>query len=321
MVKYLLIVGCGRSGTTLIQRVLSSHPSICGVRETFFYSIINRKERFNKRNDLSASEIVEILKKYWWMKEIINDWSDFSLYLAGRIKKNSRIDDVIYFSILDFCNLSEKCPVILEKTPEHFKECCRLITEYPNVIAIGVVRDPIDVILSYKKLKNGPSYTPNIVNLWLDYLREESHLNSSSHFQSYSYEDLTSKPDKVLASMLDFIGVDYLNLNSVEFVDQRICYSPEQVHHKHSSEAISINIRSEVLSRAEFYLLEMMLTESNIELYNYSKTGNKKTNKALYQILYIYYTILDFFEVNLKARYYQYLKIHKIRKRQGSDGL
>ena len=73
----LLVVGTGRSGTTLLQRVLSSHPDISMVRETFFYSIINQNHKFNKKNYYNSKVIIKYLKRYWWMHEIIDDWDSF----------------------------------------------------------------------------------------------------------------------------------------------------------------------------------------------------------------------------------------------------
>lgn len=312
----LLIVGCGRSGTTLLQRVLSSHPDINMVRETFFYSIINRKEMFNKKPDVGTEHIIKKLKKYWWMEEIVSDWNDLHQLIHKNRKANCRLDDVIFLSILEYKNLENNLTIIAEKTPEHFYEAQRLLNEIKDIKVVGMIRNPVYVLSSYKKLKNGPSFAPRVIDLWVDFLKVHMQLSPLKNYLLVKYEDLTETPERVLNSIQEFLCVNQYNLNSSKFLEKRIEYSPEQEHHINSSRLITANKKMPKINRVELAVIHLQLKQYRNDIgYDF----NFKNVKGFHWLFYFFYFVVDFFNINIISRAHQYKKIYSVRKRQKRD--
>lgn len=310
----LLVVGTGRSGTTLLQRVLSSHPDISMVRETFFYSIINQNHKFNKKNYYNSKVIIKYLKRYWWMHEIIDDWDSFENFYNSH-DKVSRNDDSIFFSILNYKKNNAK--VIGEKTPEHFRNVTRMLDTYNDICVIGITRSPYDILNSYKNIKNGPSYPSLVLKDFMEFCDISSKLKCNKRFKLINYEDLTSSPDKVLDSIQKFLNIRPLNLNSSDYLNNRLSYSPEQTHHVKSNNLIVHQPSKKMnLKYFERYVINYYLNKLNKDNpYHESFSGSKYIAKFFYTM----YLFIDILKVNTISRFNQYIKIFKIKKRQKDE--
>ena len=127
---FIIIGGAPRSGTTLVQNILDSHPLVYGGPEFGkLPEIINLKRFLHSgietgtiSNYLTQKEINESIKQL-----IIN------LFTPVAIKKNVSI--------------------ISEKTPENALYLNEILELLPKSIGIHVVRDPRAVLVSMKKVR------------------------------------------------------------------------------------------------------------------------------------------------------------------------
>ena len=121
----IFIIGCGRSGTTLLRMMLDSHPRISAGEETKFLT------------DLQpiVGEHWSLLSAYgfsreWWLDRIRAFYGDFQAeYLAKRGKQRWA-----------------------EKTPGYTFHLDFIAELFPDAQYVHVIRDGRDVALSWEKL-------------------------------------------------------------------------------------------------------------------------------------------------------------------------
>ena len=123
--RFIFVGGAARSGTTLVQNMLDSHPDICGAPE--FHHI---------------ADIVQLRKKLY---------SSIDQELIDLVCSYDDVDSCICALIEGLLlPLAEKygCRLLSEKTPNNVLIFPELINLFPEAHFIYVVRDPRAVIAS-----------------------------------------------------------------------------------------------------------------------------------------------------------------------------
>ena len=180
-----------RSGTTLVEQILSSHSIVQGGGELDFFENCLRKN-FNGKP----------------MLEIINNFqnsSDDILSLIG--------DD--YLKMIG--NLRNKDVFITDKMPTNFKYIGIIMKIFPDAKVIHCQRDPYDTCISnYKNYFNAKSmgYTNNMDNLisyYNNYQRLIKHWEKLPYidYLSIKYEDLISDQKSMTEQILKYCNLDW----------------------------------------------------------------------------------------------------------------
>ena len=189
--KIIFIVGMPRSGTTLIEQIISAHSEVNGCGELPYLSkIIN--EEFTDNKDLSLTKI----------KEIINNPDKLSI-----ISKR-------YYTFIDNYEISSKC--ITDKAPLNFIWIGFIKILFPDAKIIHCKRNAEDNCLSlYKNVFDGTlnfcysqqelgSYYNlylKLMNFWKDH--------SSESFFDVKYEDLIKNTKDETKKMLNYCGLEW----------------------------------------------------------------------------------------------------------------
>lgn len=175
----VFFVGFPRSGTTLLEVILDSHPEIATTNEAVILSSVLRG---NERAD------AETMRRRYL--ETFNE-------LCGELGPAS---------------------VIVDKLPLN-AIYCRAIDEYfPQARILMALRDPRDVVLSclmqrfslnpamrnFETLESTVTLYEEVMGLWL-----EARPALRLPWLEYRYEDLVADRDAVLARIMEFIGVQW----------------------------------------------------------------------------------------------------------------
>jgi hypothetical protein len=196
--KQLFVLGCPRSGTTMVQQALNRHSAIAIPPETkFFFSFLGH----TKQNQLK--HVVRLNKDLGIELELPESGvrSDeegraFFSEMAERYVHRLGKKEVTWFG---------------EKTPEHTGHLGRIRRLFPESKLLILYRDGRDVALSLSKTPwmCGGLYVSFIV--WLYYqrliLRARESGIANVHFACY--EDIVANPEKEFASILDFLELPY----------------------------------------------------------------------------------------------------------------
>ena len=185
--KFIFVVGMPRSGTSLIERILSSHDQVFGAGELPFLA------------DIILSEInnhPENLQSFFSNNENLNSLSESYLDKISIIKNNGKI--------------------ILDKSLLNFLWIGFIKIIFPQAKIIHVKRNAKDTCLScYKNLfDNNLNFTykkSDLTNYYCAYLNLmdfwEKKLTGSVY--TINYEDVIKDPKKNISDLLDFCNLNY----------------------------------------------------------------------------------------------------------------
>jgi hypothetical protein len=205
------LVGCPRSGTTLLQSMLASHPRIHSFPETHFFCNAVSASRWRRWVGVAAREAPQVLNDFVQKVER----SDPTKYIprAWRFATYARS----FRNILDLLTLEDHKDVWVEKTPRHL-HYVRYIERYmPRVRFIHIVRDGRDVVASlyevtheYPELWGGKRAIDECIARWNSDVKLSLALKDSPNHRLTRYEDLLENPEDLLYSVCDFIGIEYV---------------------------------------------------------------------------------------------------------------
>ena len=226
--KPIFIIGSGRSGTTLLQRMLRSHSNISSpTGESHFFIPLYKYP--DKYGDLSQAENVKkVLEE---MRRISREFCEEDLHglkfdttaLANEFVDkgvNSTLD--IISLLLTKNALGENKNRWLEKTPYYILHISTLLKMFPDAQFVHIIRDGRDCALSMLERK----YDLKIFNIyqaakiWSRYVdmgqEAKEYLSSDVYFE-FRYEDLISDPETKVKEICTFLGEKYED-NVVDFI-------------------------------------------------------------------------------------------------------
>ncbi|MBU2167327.1 MAG: sulfotransferase [Alphaproteobacteria bacterium] len=264
------IVGCGRSGTTLLKSIVSAHPALFVMPETFFFrSISPNIPRCGLEPWRAASG--------WWLADMGITPDGLEPAVKARMASGASRECSVLGAIFDFHAAANPGVAIGEKTPDHVNHIARIRQCFPNAKIIQIIRDPRAVVASFRKVKVGSNAIADITAEWAR-TEEILELNTDSNqFLALRYEDLVSNPEAQIREVCAFLGVEWttkvLNFHSRKDAN----YAPEQAHHENTRKPLfsdSVNSWRDVLSPNEVGLIESALS-AGMQRQGYSLEGGK----------------------------------------------
>ncbi|MCS4200385.1 sulfotransferase family protein [Salinibacter ruber] len=139
--KRAFIVGCSRSGTTVLQVSVASHPRIASFPETFFFQRLpGRLGRLPLWLGLASEEAGPTLR------QVLNEIGRPDL--EERIPRSWRLRPYVetYLDVLDREALDKRDDLWVEKTPTHVHRLPLILRYVPRVHVIHMIRDGRDVV-------------------------------------------------------------------------------------------------------------------------------------------------------------------------------
>jgi tetratricopeptide (TPR) repeat protein len=245
----IFVVGLPRSGSTLVEQILSSHSLVEGTTELQNIIALSRKIA-NKKNSSSKSEYPSALKD---MKK-----SEFKKMGEAYIQNtlDQRVTDKPYF---------------IDKMPNNFVHIGLIHLILPNAKIIDTRRNPMDCCFScYKQLfgsGQGFTYSQNrIGNYYLDYLKIMKHWDEvlPNKVHRVIYEDMVNDTEVEIRKLIDFCELDFEESCLNFFKTKRTVRTP-------SSEQVRQPIYKKGVGQWEYFeswlnpLKETLKMEQNIQ--------------------------------------------------------
>ncbi len=202
--QVFFIVGCQKSGTTWVERLLNGHPDIRCHGEAYFGPVMmpllqqvvqayNQKQKAGEQGLFNNDDLRELLRT-----------------AVGLSFKRWVGDDEV--------------KAIGEKTPEHALCMNPLYECFPNAKFIHITRDGRDVCVSgwfHNQRQAKPGFLKNFPNLntyiqytvkqhWLPYIQNAQQFGQQypQQYHELRYEDLHTDPINQTRAMLTFLGMD-----------------------------------------------------------------------------------------------------------------
>jgi tetratricopeptide (TPR) repeat protein len=178
----ILIIGMPRSGTTLLERIISSHPRVRGCGELNFWNDQGPRWLNAEPNELACA--AEQLR------------GDYLRVLRSRAPEPLHATD---------------------KMPFNFLWVGLIHTLFPNAKIVHSRRDPIDTCLSIYTNQVGMTWgfasrLGDLASYYRLYLRLMDHWRSvvrSDRLLDLDYEDLVAKPEETTRRLVEFCGLEW----------------------------------------------------------------------------------------------------------------
>jgi tetratricopeptide (TPR) repeat protein len=179
----VFVVGMPRSGTSLAEQIIATHPATYGAGELQFWDRLIFEDPAMSKGLLSELARIKIAEKYLGVLEKL---SAIALRVVDKSPENSNFLGIIY-------------------------------SVFPNARVIYMQRDPIDTCLScyFQQFLTGLNFTFDLSDL-AHYYRE--HQRIMTHWRSVlppgfilevPYEELVGDQETWSRKMLDFIGLEW----------------------------------------------------------------------------------------------------------------
>jgi Sulfotransferase family len=216
----VFIVGCPRSGTTLLRRMVDAHPHIAVVHETHWIPRCFEKRRGLTPEGLVTPELISKLLEY----------RRFPKMKIGReeLERLINSDEPVSYSsfvsaIFDLYGQRKGKSLVGDKTPSYVFSLPTLHALWPKAKFVHIIRDGRDVCLSmlnWKKAQVGAgrlatwTQAPVLTTaLWWKQRvrlgREDGSALGPELYYEIRYETLVSQPATECAALCDFLGLPY----------------------------------------------------------------------------------------------------------------
>ncbi len=242
---HLFIVGCARTGSTLIQHILNRSPDICLAPETHF---MKRARRLDLARRLAAAtdmnelrKVVDILYQVdaesgrggWaWLRRNI-PVERFAERLAGLERTERSVFDLVMHLYAEWLKPEAHPRILGEKTPGHLVHVPTLLAWYPGAKVLHTMRDPRAVYASeLGRRRQGrwglktrlhrvpdavidpvlaPAQLIHTALRWRQAARLDREYERAlgSTYLRLRFEDLVNDPEGQLGRVTDFLGVRF----------------------------------------------------------------------------------------------------------------
>jgi hypothetical protein len=202
----VLVVGAGRSGTTLLAELLARHSRVAIPPETqFFVALANL--RLDPARRQSEPELRAMLAK---MKRLGEAQLDVDALLSTLGSDGGSAVDLFAAALDQFTRRSGKTRAG-EKTPGHLFHVPALLSHYPGARVVAIVRDPRDMAASYARVEFGPRSAADAAVYWRCCTQAMFHHADRypDRFTFVRYEDLLTQTEARLRQIDAFLGLDF----------------------------------------------------------------------------------------------------------------
>jgi len=202
------IVGVPRSGTTLLQAMLTSHPRMAIPPETEFF-MKHRPPAAASRGDEAAwtAYIDRWLASRGFTEQGL-DAGAMRVRLRG-LDAAQRTARGVFLELLAAHAERTGKPRIGEKSPHHCRHVEELATMFPHARFIHIHRDPRDVVASLLKVPWVKGSHLTLARGWARIMRDHSRLVRSmpaDRYMTVRYETLVERPEDEAARLCVFLG-------------------------------------------------------------------------------------------------------------------
>ena len=220
MNPYVFIVGCARSGTTLLRRMVDAHPDIAITRETHWISKRFERQEGVTPDGLVTPELLSRLLSYEKFTRMRIDRDELEELVAGEepVPYSSFVTDVF-----DHYGKVQGKRLVGDKTPAYVRSIPTLHGLWPDARFVHIVRDGRDVAQSainwsraYKLSNRFSAWTEHPVTtaaFWWEWLvrlgREAGSPLGPDLYHEVRYEALISEPEGTCEALCSFLGLPY----------------------------------------------------------------------------------------------------------------
>ena len=261
MEPFVFIVGRGRSGTTLIRAMLTSHTELAIPNETHFIVPMSRDRRIVREDatvDIGAF-LAKVKRQPGYHNMELDD--DLVTRRFNDVRPDTYPDAVrLLFRI--YADKESK-PRYGDKTPIHVLHVEYLAELFPEARFIHLIRDGRNVTLSNLELDWGPESVWEGAVYWKRFVNEGRRAGAKLGPERYlelRYEDVLEDPERNVRKMCDFVELEFDPVMLRYFERTKTISGADESHHQNLSKPPTKGLRDwrEQMSRKDVELFEVL---------------------------------------------------------------
>ena len=206
----IFILGSARSGTSLLSRIIDSHPNIGVPFESQLYNTFYPWLKYY--GDLSDIKNQCLLLKDILLTDPMQGW-DPKPDLDETLNNVTRTTfDGLVEALIGAWAKKRNKKRWGEKTPWHVYYWREILNGFPDAKFIHIVRDGRDASMSWKAARFGPKHIYPLAKKWRNYLDVVTEFEkevSPSALYELRYEDLLDNPEGIAREICTFVGEEY----------------------------------------------------------------------------------------------------------------
>lgn len=212
--KKIFIVGVGRSGTSLLQAMLGSHPDITFLPETGFARRYLFSGKFDKIYSISGRQGVEQLLKLDTRFSRLPDETLNKIVSLNKEGSDHDTNQLLDLTVYEVMHASDAHPYTGDKDPRLVEHINILLKLWPDAKIIHLYRDPRDVAVSKKKAawsKGKSTFTQVLATCAQFQMGDRALANhGATNVYSLKYESLVVSPEKELDDVCDWLELKFV---------------------------------------------------------------------------------------------------------------
>jgi hypothetical protein len=237
MGPFPFVVGCGRSGTTLVRAMIDGHPEVAVPPESHFIVGLAPKDGGFDPNGFAARLAADPRFGLWGFDREA---------LAETIAGSGTYPDAVR-SVFAAWAAREGKPRYADKTPGYVLHIATLARLFPEAVFVHLIRDGRDVAASFLELGWADSIEHAALHWRLRVRRgrRAGRALRAGRYHELRYEDLVREPEPALRELCEVIGVPFAR----EMLDHgrrapavvRTTNHPD--YHRHLAEPVTADLR------------------------------------------------------------------------------
>ena len=208
----IIVVGCPRSGTTLLQLMLHSHPRMAIPPETRF--VIDAYDRRREFGDLGDPAARRALAE-WITGRRESVFHDLGLDAAAVTEEivagPPTLGSALAIVFQAYARRFGK-PRWGDKRPTYIQHLDHIMRLFPDAQVVHVIRDGRDCVASLKEMSWYKKDTNHAISTWaqaIDAGRRAAGTLGPDAYHELRYEDLVADPETALRGLCGFLGEEY----------------------------------------------------------------------------------------------------------------
>ncbi|WP_017297396.1 sulfotransferase family protein [Nodosilinea nodulosa] len=204
----IFLVGCPRSGTTLLQQMLDAHPEVAIAPETHFIRNfwLKREQYGSLESDRAYQLLLQAIVDLPEFAEMELSAPDF-IAAAQTLERSYKN---LFGLVLSQFRQKRAVARVGEKTPNHLLYMQTLQEFFPEARFIHIIRDPRAVVNSWKKVPWTTGSIGGDAGVWRRYMATARQCPpADGAIYNLHYEALVSNPEASLKAICQFLGLSF----------------------------------------------------------------------------------------------------------------